>query len=186
MPRLRDRRVLNEGLVDMPMIWQTDAFALATSYDEAACRYVGLWTPEDKSAAPGATDSLLLVRPDVAAKQRDAEAREHTNDTPDTESDDVDDPKKYFEQDPDHPGVYHRKFKTRFYGVKTLNSDKIALDFKNIADEVIANLRDDGTELVIRIEVEANRSSGFDEGQVRTVSENARTLKFDQSGFEET
>ena len=73
MPRLRDRRVLNEGIVDLPMIWQTDAFALATGYDEAAGRYVGLWTPDDKGAAPAATDSLLLVRPDVAAKQRDAE-----------------------------------------------------------------------------------------------------------------
>lgn len=44
MPRLRDRRVLDEGIVDLPMIWQTDAFALATGYDETAGRYVGLWT----------------------------------------------------------------------------------------------------------------------------------------------
>ena len=42
MPRLRDRRVLDEGIVDMPMIWQTDAFALATGFDEAAGRYIGL------------------------------------------------------------------------------------------------------------------------------------------------
>ncbi|OOK83928.1 hypothetical protein BZL29_1638 [Mycobacterium kansasii] len=36
MPRLRDRRVLDEGIIDMPMIWQADAFALATGFDEAA------------------------------------------------------------------------------------------------------------------------------------------------------
>ena len=67
------------------------------------------------------------------------------------------------------------KPKTRFYGVKTLNSDKIAMDFKNIADEVLANLRaDDGTELTVRIEIEATDTDGFDEGKVRTVSENAR------------
>lgn len=29
---------------------------------------------------------------------------------------------------------------TRFYGVKTLNSDKIAQEFKNVADEVLAHL----------------------------------------------
>lgn len=74
MPRLRDRTVLNEGIVDMPMIWQTDAFALATGYDESVGRYIGLWTPEDKAAVPAATDSLLLVRPDVATKQREAES----------------------------------------------------------------------------------------------------------------
>ncbi len=77
MPRLRDRRVLDEGIVDMPMIWQTDAFALATGFDEAADRYIGLWTPDDDSVAPPvATDSLLLVRPpDVAVKQRETEVK---------------------------------------------------------------------------------------------------------------
>lgn len=183
MPRLRDRTVLNEGIVDLPMIWQTDAFALATDYDDSAGRYIGLWTPNDKSVAPAATDSLLLVRPDVAVKQRAAEVLA----TPDpTDTPGEDEAKKHFKPSPDHSGVHHRKVKTRFYGVKTLNSDKIALDFKTVADEIITNLRQNGTELVVKIEIEATKSAGFEEGQVRTVSENARTLKFDQSGFEES
>ncbi|CAJ61974.1 conserved hypothetical protein [Frankia alni ACN14a] len=37
----------------------------------------------------------------------------------------------------------------------------------------------------MKIEIEATKTTGFEEGQVRTVSENAGTLKFDQSGFEE-
>ena len=37
----------------------------------------------------------------------------------------------------------------------------------------------------MRIEIEATDTEGFNESRVRTVSENARTLKFDQSGFEE-
>lgn len=77
--------------------------------------------------------------------------------------------------------------KTRFYGVKTLASDRMAMDFKNVADEVIAHLRDAaGAKLVVRLEIEAVDERGFDEQQIRTVSENARTLKFEQSGFEET
>lgn len=184
MPRLRDRRVLDEGIVEMPMIWQTDAFALATGYDEAAGRYVGLWTPEDKRAAPAATDSLLLVRPDIAAKQRDAEATATPGSLTVPAEEDA---KKFFEPDPEQPGVYRRKSKTRFYGVKTLNAEKIAMDFKNIAEEVIAHLRGDPTtNLTVRIEIEATDAAGFDENKIRTVSENARTLKFDQSGFEES
>ncbi|EIV91760.1 Swt1 family HEPN domain-containing protein [Frankia sp. QA3] len=186
MPRLRDRTVLNAGVIDMPLHWQIDGFALAAGYDDSAGRYVGLWLPdEDKNAAPTATDSLLLVRPDVAVQQRAAEVP-----TPDPEKrrneNDENDEKKPFKPDPGHRGVHHREPKTRFYGVKTLNSDKIALDFKNVADEIIANLRQDGTELVVKIEIEATKSTGFEEGQVRTVSENAGTLKFDQSGFEES
>ena len=188
MPRLRDRKVLNEGIVDLPMIWVTDAFALATGYDEAAGRYIGLWTPEDKGPAPVATDTLLLVRPDVATKQREAESE------PKASSEEqlaalVEQHGGPTTHDPSAPkvDVVFAKPKTRFYGVKTLNSDKIALDFKNIADEVIANLRAaDGTELTVRIEIEATNTTGFEDGKVRTVSENARTLKFDQSGFEES
>ena len=188
MPRLRDRKVLDEGIVDMPMIWQTDAFGLATGYDEAAGRYIGLWTPDDKASAPAATDSLLLVRPDVASKQVEVESA----------------PKQSAEEklaelveqnggsttlDPNAPkvDVFLPKPKSRFFGSKTLNPEKFVLDFKNITDEVLAHLRDvGGTELVVRIEIEATNPAGFDDSKVRTVSENARTLKFDQSGFEES
>lgn len=165
-------KVLAEGIFDLPMIWETDAFALATGIDTATGRYVGLWIPGDDNSAPIPADSLLLVRPDVAIRQR-----KH-------------------EEPPVHkpgpgpgpgpgagPGPIEIAF-TRFYGVKTLSSDKIAMDFKNIADEVIANLREQGVNLVVKIEIEAVDAKGFDESKIRTVSENAKTLKFDQSGFE--
>jgi hypothetical protein len=188
MPRLRDRKVLNEGIVDLPMIWATDAFALATEYDEAAGRYIGLWTPDDKGPAPVATDTLLLVRPDVATKQRETESEPKASPEEQLASV-VEQNGGATTDDPSAPKVdiVFAKPKTRFYGVKTLNSDKIAMDFKNIADEVIANLRAaDGTELTVRIEIEATNTTGFEDGNVRTVSENALTLKFDQSGFEES
>lgn len=182
MPRLRDRRVLDEGIVDMPLIWQSDAFALATDFDDAAGRYIGLWTPNDKGAAPAPTDSLLLVRPDIAVKQRGSEvlppsapAEGGTG----TTVADTDTPKPPID-------VAFPPPMTRFYGVKTLSADKVALDFKNVAEEIIAHLRDAGTNLVVKIEIEAIDMAGFDLGKIRTVSENAQTLKFDQSGFEET
>ncbi|ORW93958.1 AAA family ATPase [Mycobacterium sp. IEC1808] len=181
MPRLRDRRVLDDGIVDMPLIWQTDAFALATSFDDAAGRYIGLWTPDDNGAAPAATDSLLLVRPDIAVKQRETEVPPQPVPTPgDTgKSAGADTPKPPID-------VAFPPRMTRFYGVKTLSADKVALDFKNVAEEIIAHLRDTGTNLVVKIEIEATDAAGFDESKIRTVSENAQTLKFDQSGFEET
>ncbi|MCV7221016.1 Swt1 family HEPN domain-containing protein [Mycolicibacterium elephantis] len=180
MPRLRDRRVLDEGIVDMPMIWHADAFALATGFDEAAGRYIGLWTPDDKGAAPAATDSLLLVRPDVAVEQRETEV---TPPGPDDEATPAEDDDKTPKPPVD---IAFPPQKTRFYGVKTLSADKIALDFKNVAEEIIAHLRDTGTKLIVKIEIEATDATGFDEGKIRTVSENAQTLKFDQSGFEES
>ncbi|MGH3967153.1 MAG: AAA family ATPase, partial [Mycobacterium sp.] len=182
MPRLRDRKVLEDGILDLPMIWQTDAFALATGFDEGAVRYIGLWIPGDAASAPPATDTLLLVRPDVATAQRDREKQAEPPESPprDHEHEHEHEPGG---NPPSGHGPIDIAF-TRFYGVKTLSSDRIALDFKNIADEVIANLREQGINLTVKIEIEATDSTGFDEGKVRTVSENANTLKFDQSGFE--
>src|SRR3546814_20202404 len=110
------------------MSWQTEAFGLATGYDEAAGRYVGLWTPQDTTSAPVATDSLLPVRPDVAIKQTEAEAA----------------PKLLAEDQvanriEEHGGgehvpsapkvdVFFAKATTRSFGVQTLNSDKIPMD----------------------------------------------------------
>ena len=42
-----------------------------------------------------------------------------------------------------------------------------------------------GCEVEITVEINANRPEGFDEGTVRTISENSRTLKFEHFGFEE-
>jgi len=177
------------------MIWQTDAFALAASYDDSTGRYVGLWTPADPAAPPAASDSLLLVKPDIAEEQRAAEpgftrpATDETTEPPGPVGPQAPVGSRGLVAPAAHASPLHPDDTepTRFYGVKTLNADKIALDFKNIAEEVIAHLRTGtSTELVVRIEIEATDAKGFSEGKVRTISENARTLKFDQAGFEES
>ena len=138
-------------------------------------------------ARPVPTDSLLLVRPDVALAQIKATEPPtprgiEKDETPETEE---------AVKPPVEPrrGVVdfgYPNAKTRFFGVKTLNSDKVALDFKNVAEEVLAHLRNGDTNLTVRIEIEATTTGGFDEAKIRTVSENAKTLKFDQAGFEES
>lgn len=207
MPRLRDRSVLDAGIIDMPLHWAIDAFALATGYDEKESRYIGLWTDDDKTAPPVATDSLLLVRPDVATRQLEEDARRQREaaaqrsagggDLEAVSSGDSEEEKKPtpngdhpYEPSDRSPGrfrpdIVHPKVKTRFFGSKTLRSEQYALDFKNIAEEILAQLRTGGTDLTVRIEIEANDTEGFDEQKIRTVSENAKTLKFDQAGFEE-
>jgi len=76
--------------------------------------------------------------------------------------------------------------KRRYFGTKVLRSERYALDFKTLAEEVLAPLAAvPGVRLSVRVEIEAESSAGFDEAKMRTVSENAGTLKFEQSGFEE-
>jgi predicted AAA+ superfamily ATPase len=186
MPRLRDRGVLDAGLADgFPLIWQTDAFALATGFDEETGRYAGLWLPDDRSPAPAATDGLLLVQPKVAEAQRATDttpAEPHPHPGPVAPT-----PQPGAGPAPS-PGPAPNVVTgpQRFFGATTLSATRHTLDFKQIADEVLAHLDAPGTELTIRLEIEAVDRDGFSESTVRVVRENATTLKFEQVGFEDS
>jgi hypothetical protein len=83
------------------------------------------------------------------------------------------------------PSQPPRPSNTRFFGTTTLNPDFYARDFGRITSEVIQHLAAvEGVELEVRLEITAVAKKGFDESKVRTISENAQTLKFEQSGFE--
>ena len=82
--------------------------------------------------------------------------------------------------------MHLRKQKTRYFGTKVLNRERYAVDFSNIAAEVIDQLVAAGAEVTVRLDIEATLPTGFDDAKVRTVSENSTTLKFEQSGFEES
>jgi hypothetical protein len=182
MPRLRDQAVLTSGLVDQPLLWQQDGFALAQSHDEAAGRYVGLVLPREESTIP-INDSVLLVKPEIAEAQRRAEKDTTEEDPPVDNPDDGDEvphPKDDHTQAPKAPA------KTRFFGVKTLSADKYGSEFKKLADEVLVHLiGDPQTRVRLRVEIEAENDDGFDETRVRTISENATQLKFDDAEFED-
>jgi len=208
MPRLRDRSVLDDGLTQgFPLIWQTDGFALATGFDEATGRYAGLWIPGERGSAPAPTDSLLLVQPSRAEAQRAEELsaaaaaaataaaapaipaegeREDTRGAGSTAYAGVGVVGAPNGDSGAEPGPSQPQGPVRFFGSKELSAARYTLDFKQVADEVLAHLSRTGVELSVRIEIEAVNAGGFDEATVRTVRENATVLKFDQSGFEDS
>jgi hypothetical protein len=74
----------------------------------------------------------------------------------------------------------------RYYGRVTIDAQRVHKDMDVIVEEVVQRLTSQlGCEVSISLEIEARKTEGFDEGTVRTISENSRTLKFDQYGFEE-
>ena len=74
----------------------------------------------------------------------------------------------------------------RFYGVVVVDPVRMSRDAGQVADEIVRHLAGlVGTDVDVRIEITARSGDGFDDEIVRTVTENARTLKFDQHGFEE-
>jgi hypothetical protein len=185
MPRLRDRGVLEAGLRTQPMLWQSEGFALAQGYDEVTGRYRALELPSDEAQTIVIDGETLLVRPERALAQREADGASDGGAT---------DPASAGA--PPAPGTVPPAGeptdggpapKRRFFATKELSSERPAADFKSITDEIIAPLNAAApASLTIRIEIEATSAEGFEASTIRTVSENVNTLKFEQGDFEDS
>ena len=189
LPRLREPAVLLEAIRTglSLMTWEQDSFAYADGYDDGAGRYRGL-----QSGPRGAltdSDPGLLVRPEVARKQMNAEVvpAAITSEEAGTT----------YELGPGKPGEIRetsaeepsettpRPAARRYHGSVKLDPTRFGRDAGQVADEVIAHLAGLlGADVRLTLEIEANIPDGAPEQVVRTITENSRTLNFDDSGFE--
>ena len=186
MPRLRDRSVLDAGLAGAQLLWEQEGFALADGFDEGSGRYRGLVLPTD-AVGKAIVDSTLIVRPELAKAQRAAELTEAPADGAHSDasgSDSGTDLRTEPRSGSDGEAAEAPRMR-RYFGTKRLQSDRHASDFKKLLDEVLGPLAaTPGVDLTVTVEIEAASADGFDDAKIRTVSENATTLKFEQSGFE--
>jgi hypothetical protein len=120
--------------------------------------------------------SGLLVRPEVALKQQQAEMEIYK--PPETLEDEPPPPPLPKSPQPSRP--------KRFHGSVSLDPARVGRDAGRIADEVIFHLAGlVGSTVKVTLEIEAMVEAGTPENVVRTVTENSRTLKFTTHGFEE-
>jgi hypothetical protein len=186
LPRLRGPSVLTQAVQDgvALMTWEQDSFAYAESYDEESSRYRGLRYLQQVSITD--SDPGLIVRPEVARKQIDAETVKVDEPAPD-EPITPGTPESGPVAEPDQPTTIVTKTPKakRYHGSVKLNPTRAGRDASVIADEVIAHLVAlMGTNVKVTLEIEAEIPDGAPENIVRTVTENTRTLKFDSSEFE--
>ena len=74
---------------------------------------------------------------------------------------------------------------TRFFMSVKLDNTRVIRDLQKYLDEVITHLSSvDNCEVELSLEVSALAENGFPQTTVRTVSENCRTLRVDEFGFE--
>lgn len=198
LPRLRDRQVFDDavraGLDELD--WENTGFALATGYEGR--RFQGLAVPPHGRFGQ-ITDSTLLVRPDLALAQWEADqAKRGESSRAETSGSsigggDVAGVGSGASAPIEGVGTVVVPVTTdpgpknvRFFGVARLDSEFFQKSFTKIAQEVIQHLAAcEGAELDISVEISARKPDGFPEDKVRIVMENARVLKFDQFGFED-
>jgi hypothetical protein len=178
LPRLLNSKVLYDGVADglQQTTWVTDAFAFAESYDEKANRYRGLSAGKIMAIAEG--NRGLLVKGEVAKAQLDLEVEPTPTGTgvgtgPTTPIDPttVTEPLK-------------KKQPTFFHATTTMDGHRSLMKIGKIDENVLAHLASiPGAEVKITYTLEVTVPNGIPDNTLRTVNENAKSLKIDTHGF---
>jgi hypothetical protein len=187
LPRLKDSNVLTAAVQDGLglLLWKDETFAYADSYDESAKRYRGLRCGQQIAVSLDNTGALL-VKADAALKQQAADAAAAPAQTPGSGV--TGQPPARGEGVSERPGSPATPARTlrRFHGVVTLDPTRVGRDAGRIADEVIVHLAGlVNSDVTVELHIDAHLPSGAPDNVVRTVTENSRTLKFTNQGFEE-
>jgi predicted AAA+ superfamily ATPase len=195
LPRLKDSTVLLGAVRDglAVLTWDQDAFAFADSYDELTGRYRGLRWGQQMGLAEALTNGLL-VKPEAARRQIEAERiKERIEVTPPDGGDDDKERRKPRKDPGDDTGGKQEPKRDpkpaqprRYHGTVTLDTNRAGRDAGRIADEIIAHLAGlVGAKVTVTLEIEADIPAGVPENVVRIVTENGRALKFSSQGFEQ-
>jgi hypothetical protein len=192
LPRFRDEDVLLAAIRDgiEQLTWESETFAYAEGWDEARRRYKGL--KAGQSARVLIDGQSVLVKSSVAAAQMDADTTGKaapaddsrgtgapaTGQTSDMQLKLVDEATLAISQ----PAPQLK----RFHASVTIDPLRLGRDASQIAEEIVQHLtRIAGAQMEITLEIQAELPEGASEKLIRDVTENCRTLRFNNYGFEE-
>jgi hypothetical protein len=192
LPRLKNPDVLLRAVHDgvCSRLLQEN-FGYAEGWDEEKQRYRGLVV--FRSITPTLSSENLLVKPDIATRQLEAQnpltpvalPQEVLSTVSTATSSMPSSPRET--TSPNTSSSAATKFALRrFYGSKELDALRINRDANDVANEVIQHLTClKGARVKVTIEIEADIPDGAPDDVVRTVTENCRTLKFTNQSFEQ-
>ncbi|WP_096787622.1 DUF499 domain-containing protein [Rhodobacter sp. CZR27] len=178
LPRVKDRNVLIKTVRSSVSAMVPGPFAYAERWDEKAGRYVGLVSQSGASAPVVIDADSVIVKPDVAEKQtvETAAAAAATAEPAHIPT------KAAAEQTglrPTGPVVQPERNPTRFIGTVMISPERPAHEMRQIIEAIVEQLTIlPGSEVALRLEIDAEVPSGLDRSKVRTLLENANTLGF--------
>ena len=194
LPRVKNAQVILDAIQDgvSRLTWSQDTFAYADYYDATADRYRSI--EAGRRPAVQLNANSVVVKPEVAEAQiekdsappattaigSDISGATGTGATIGTTG-----------ETGKGTGDAGKQSKTpvlrRFHGSAKIDATRLSRDVDAIASSVVqhlAGLLD--AKVTITVEIEAEIPTGAPDNIVRTVTENCRTLKFENSGFEES
>lgn len=178
LPRLKNQAVLIKTVQAAVGGMLPGPFAYAERWDEKTDTYLGLAIERAVNAAVVVDGESVIIKPGVAEAHRPAQKEVETPPArgpvhPGTGPSPAPEP----EGTPDAPPV--EKKPTRFLGTVMISSERPAREIHQIVEAIVEQLTTiPGSEVALKLEIDAEVPSGMDKGKVRTLIENATTLGF--------
>ena len=176
LPRVKDRNVLIKAVRASVGAMVPGPFAYAERWDEKEDRYIGL-AVQNAATAPVVIDTdSVIVKPEVA-EQYLINAQPLAS--PDTSTSAVAATVSTCVQPDPTVAQPVERDPTRFIGTVMISADRPAHEMRQIVEAIVEQLTTlQGSEVTLRLEIDAEVPSGLDRSKVRTLMENANTLGF--------
>jgi predicted AAA+ superfamily ATPase len=177
LPRIKNRGVLAKTVQSAVGGMLPGPFAYAERWDEGNQTYVGL-------AISGASHVQVVIDSDsVIIMPEVAEAHRPKPTTPDPDGDTPTPPGPGTPVLPGDPPPATppsgEKLPTRFIGTVMISPDRPAREIHQIVEAIVEQLTTlPGSDVSLKLEIDAEVPSGLDKAKVRTLIENATTLGF--------
>ncbi len=180
LPRIKNHAVLAGAVHSAIGGMLPGPFAYAERWDEAEQTYAGLAISGAARVQVVIDSESVIIRPDVAEAHRPKSA------TVPAEADGTSDIAPGGGDAPGGAGARATgaapqpdKNPTRFVGTVMISADRPARDIHQIVEAIIEQLTTlPGSEVSLKLEIDAEIPSGLDRAKVRTLAENATTLGF--------
>ena len=179
LPRIKNREVLAKTVQAAVGGMLPGPFAYAERWDEAKKAYAGLAIDHTAGARIVIDSESVIIQPDVAEANRpkpvvvpEGEGGTAGTTPPVPGGGPSGTP-------PVAPGPVVEKNPTRFTGTVMISPDRPARVMHQIVEAIVEQLTTmAGSEVTLRLEIDAEVPSGLDRAKVRTLIENATTLGF--------
>ena len=179
LPRVKNRSVLAKAVQSAVSGMLPGPFAYADRWDESEDIYIGLAISGPSQVQVVIDSDSVIIKPDVAESRRPKPTEEPAGPGGSGPTD-PDGPAPTLGGDPGvEPAPAPERKPTRFAGTVMISADRPARDIHQIVEAIIEQLTTlPGSDVSLKLEIDAEVSSGLDRSKVRTLIENATTLGF--------
>ncbi|MCW5685472.1 MAG: DUF499 domain-containing protein [Pseudolabrys sp.] len=184
LPRLKNEGVLVKAVHGAISGMLPGPFAYAERWDEKTDTYLGLVIERAGNASVLIDSDSVIIKPDEAEAHRPAPVQPVAGGAPGGPDGSTPTPGgRHVEDGPPRPPT--EKKPTRFTGTVMISPERPARDIHQIVEAIVEQLTTlPGSQVELRLEIEAVVPSGLERAKVRTLIENANTLGFVEKSVE--